>query len=697
MKKRFSEWLSLYIVKKPARVILFGILLFNVALLAVSATVISALAPASLEHSGFWESIFYTVSMILDAGCIQFIIADIGEASVGLIIVCIVIILVGMITFTGAVIGYVTNGISRFIENAQSGTRALRISEHTVILNWNSRASEIINDMLYTGNREVVVILVSEGADRVEKEIEDRVSVTLKTENNRIYEEAKGKNFWERAQYMRKNKLRNNITVVIREGDTYSTKQLYDISLLQAKNVIILGKDVQNTVCKYETLEGINRYERGNSNTIKTLVQVAEITGSEESLDDQVIIVEVDDNWTANIVNRIISHKEHLGKCNIIPLPVNKILGEILSQFSIMPELNFVYSELFSNKGAEFFCRPKDAGIREDTFLGEYLSFHDCAIPLTIMDTKTGRNIFYVADNEEDYEVEKYLPDSGCQVKINADYWLEQRNIVILGHNSNSPEIMDGFNAFRTEWNRKDGSEILNVIVVDDKKSLEKQDYYKSYPYVRRTIEADIYDDGIIKDAIRSFLSENVQDTSILILSDDSVPAEDIDANVLTYLIYVQDIILECIAKDPDFDRESIDVIVEIINPKNYDVVHNYSVNNVIMSNRYISKMVTQISKKEALYEFYKDILTYDGEDASEYESEELYIKKVSRYFDEIPGPCTAAELIRAVYDAAPKNNKALVLGYTAPGGKMVLFTGRQENIPVKLTKENKLILYSNH
>lgn len=696
MKRKFTEWLSLYIVKKPAKVILFGILLFNVMLLAVSATVISALAPASLEYSGFWESIFYTVSMILDAGCIQFIISDIGEASVVLIIVCIMIILIGMITFTGAVIGYVTNSISSFIENSRSGVRALKISGHTVILNWNSRASEIINDMLYTRRKERVVILVADGAERVEKEVGDRLSVTLKTENNRVYKEAESKSFLDRVRYVGKNRLRNNITVVIREGDTYSTKQLNDISLQQAKNVIILGKDVQNTICRYESQERLDKYERGNSNTIKTLIQVAEITGAEESLDDQVIIVEVDDNWTAKIVNRIIAHKEHLGKCNIIPLPVNKILGEILSQFSIMPELNYVYSELFSNKGAEFFCHPKE-NVEEDGFIREYLSEHSSAIPLTIKDTKTGRNIFYVAENEEDYAVGKYSGSSGSKVKLNKDYWLEQRNIVILGHNNNSMEIMDGFNAFRAEWNRKDGSEILNVIIIDDKKSLEKHDYYSRYPYVRKIVEADIYDDEIIKSSVSSFLDENVQDTSVLILSDDSVPTEDIDANVLTYLVYVQDIILEHMEKDPEFDRESIDIIVEIINPKNYDVVHNYSVNNVIMSNRYISKMVTQISKKEALYEFYKDILTYDEEGALEYESEELYIKKVSRFFEEIPGACTAAELIRAVYDAAPENNKALVLGYTSSDNKMMLFSGEQEHIPVRLTEKDKLIIYSNH
>lgn len=697
MKKKFTEWLNLYIEKKPAKIILLGILLFNVVLLAVSAAIISALAPESLQHSGFWESVFYTVSMILDAGCIQFIISDIGEASVILVIICLMIILIGMITFTGAVIGYVTNGISEFIENSKSGLRVLKISGHTVILNWNSRASEIINDMLYTRKREVVVILVAAEAERIEKEINERISVTIKSENNEVYKKAEEMGFFERTKYIRKNKLYHNITIVVREGDTYSTKQLYDISLLYAKTVIILGKDIQNTAHTYEMPEGFNKYEKGNANTIKTLVQVAELTGLEESLDNQIIIVEVEDKWTSEIVDRIIAHKENLGKSNIIPLPVNKILGEILSQFSIMPELNFVYSELFSYKGAEFFCHSVESGLSEEFFMEDFLLLHNAAIPLTIMDTKTGRQAFFVAGEEEEYRMEKNMPHNGCKVKLNKNYWLDQRNIVILGHNSNVIEIMDGFNAFRAEWNRRDDSEILNVIVIDDKKSLEKRDYYRSYPYVRETIEADVYEDEIIKNAISEFLDKNKQDISVLILSNDSVVSEDIDASVLTYLIYVQDILLQHIERNPEFDRGRLDVIVEIINPKNYDVVHSYSVNNVIMSNRYISKMVTQISKKEALYEFYKDILTYDEENVTEYVSEELYIKKVDNFFEEVPARCTAAELIRGVYEATPKNNKTIVIGYIRPDGQMIIFSGNQEEIMVELTKQDKLIIFSNH
>ena len=107
--------------------------------------------------------------------------------------------------------------------------------------------------------------------------------------------------------------------------------------------------------------------------------------------------------------------------------------------------------------------------------------------------------------------------------------------------------------------------------------------------------------------------------------------------------------------------------------------------------------MITQISRKAPLYEFYKDIMTYDEEDVTDYVSQEIYIKKVSRFFDGIPEPCTAAELIRAVYDATPESNKAVVIGYVNSKGRMVIFSGNQNDIQVNLTDKDKLIIFSNH
>ena len=109
---------------------------------------------------GFIETSICTITMILDAGCIGFVVADIDKSSIVVTLVCLVVVLVGMISFTGAVIDYVTNYISNFIENANFGKRKLDLQDHFVILNWNSRASEIVNDMLYSDDKQKVVVLV---------------------------------------------------------------------------------------------------------------------------------------------------------------------------------------------------------------------------------------------------------------------------------------------------------------------------------------------------------------------------------------------------------------------------------------------------------------------------------------------------------------------------------------------------------
>ena len=69
--KSLQEKISVFVAKSPSKAILITILLFNILFLCVSALVISRLAPSSLANSGFWASIFYTITMILDAGCIQ--------------------------------------------------------------------------------------------------------------------------------------------------------------------------------------------------------------------------------------------------------------------------------------------------------------------------------------------------------------------------------------------------------------------------------------------------------------------------------------------------------------------------------------------------------------------------------------------------------------------------------------------------
>ena len=695
VRRSIKEWISVQLVKNPGRVVLIAILLFNVVFFLTSAIIISALSLEGTERMGFIEAAFCTITMILDAGCIQFVVADIGQSGVLITVACLCIIFVGMISFTGAVIGYITNYISDFIEHSNTGKRKLHLSEHFVILNWNTRASEIVNDMLYSSGKQKVVVLVGDRKDEVQKEIDERISDTIARENALVlkqYAHLKGLKKW---IAIHKNKMRNRLTVIVREGDIFSSKQLNDISLERARSIIILGNDINNTLCRFEQKERIEESGRGNSQTIKTLMQVADITGDAGSRDDQRIIVEITDEWTKQLVDKVIQAKEVGGKCNIIPVKINEVLGQILSQFCLMPELNAVYSELFSNKGAEFYSVEEP--FKEDVdFIDDYIYNHGHAIPVRMMKKGDKSFAFYVADEDDDISVKSDVEPNDYSVTLNDNYWIERKNVIILGHNSKCKEIMEGFRSFSNEWRRDE--EIVRIVVIDDKKSLEKLNYYREYPFVIETVVADIYDKDIICDAIDKFMSFSSEDVSVLILSDDDALNEDIDANALANLIYVRDIVEQKKATVEDFDPESIDIIVEIIDPKHHDIVNSYSVNNVVISNRYISKMVTQISEVESLFDFYNDILSYDNDECQgKYTSKEIYIKKVRRLFTEIPGKTTADVLVRTLYKQTRDTNPTICLGYVKPGGIVVVFGGELSGIPVELDEHDKLIVFSSH
>jgi len=710
--KQIREWISIHTVKTPKLIVLLGIMVANLLFISAAALVVMWLAPPSLEPNDFWSCVFYALTMFL-SGYMETAVDDIGQAGAFFVMFCVFTVIIGMIVFTGAVIGYMTEFISSFVENADSSSRKLHVSHHTVVLNWNNRAPEIINELLCKNTKEKVVILVDNDRDAVLSDINERLSDSIEDGNEAVREAAAQMSFFKRRSYIRKNSIKNKLIIIVREGESWSAKQLNDVSIKQAKSVIILCDGLSGA---FDGSGSLARAEKVEALTIKTLLQVAQLSTEEDSADNQKIVVEVEDDRTLSLVNTIIAHKTLRGDDSIVPVAVNHILGQIFSQISIMPELNVVYSALFSNRGAAFYSRPvAELPPSEDEFICAYLDNHLRSIPLTIMQESGGKlHFYYMSDSERDLNGHDTVPTNpDFRVSINPDYEIADRYVLILGHNSRNSSIMEGFVTFNNEWKKKDGSETLEVIVIDDETYLAKQDNYKQYPCVKRVVAADVFEKELICGVIDEFIGAHYGDGCILILSDDAVCDEELDADALTYLIMVQDILDRRLANDPGFDPDSIDMVVEILNPKNYDVVSNYSTKNIVISNRYLSKIIAQIGEKEAMFDLYYDILTYDepeqmgkqspdltvgeGSDAEAAASKELYIKKVSEFFNEIPGPCTAADLIRAVYHSSPDDNKSVVLGYFRSDGEMILFEGDQSAIHLVLTGDDKLINFSNH
>ena len=696
------EWESLRFSRKPHSMMLMLILFVNVLLVLLAAWVISAVAMPNSGNTGFFTAVYNTFTMILDAGCIESVITDPAGANIFLIIFCLVVIVVCMITFTGALIGYATNVVSNLIENANANSIKLRISGHVAVLGWNTRASEIINDMLYCRTWQKVVVLSDGNREEILDEINERLADTIERENAALEESVRQMPRLKKFFYMHKHKLRNNVAVVVREGDVFSAVHLNNIQLNKAKSIIILGKDLRSAIRQGASAD--EETEKDDNRTVKTLIQVVDIASDVMSADNQKVVVEIENEWTGDLVEKIIRAKLNLDKCRVVPFRVHTVMGQLLSQFSLMPELNKVYSSLFSNKGTSFYARSQARPASDIDFAETYLNTHRRALPLLfIKDEMTREDFFYyMADSDKDIDITSDRATGTCPVGLNKDYWLPEKHVLILGSNSKISNVMDGYENFCSEWTNEKHPQIVHVTVVDDEEKLQRENFYSRYKFVENCVPARIIERDKIADIIKDFVYEHPDNSSILILSDDTVPDDDIDAKMMTFLIYAKDVINRARVNKRNVNF-NVDIIAEVMDPRHVDLVRSYDVDNVVISNRYISKMVTQISEDFARYNLYADIMDYDDMETAVYDGIEIYIKKAGEYFSELPPKNTPVDtVIRSVYEASRRFwgselDFAMLLGYIDTRGKVTLFGGARDQQTVTLTAEDKLIVFSNH
>ncbi|MBE7087177.1 MAG: hypothetical protein E7369_02630 [Clostridiales bacterium] len=645
MKK--GKWFTILKEKKPGLIVVSTIALFNVVFLSIFSLIVSL-----MNGMPYFEAMFNCLAMMFDPGCISGVVDGKGEAV--LCIICFIIVIFGMVAFTGAVIGYVSNIISGFIEDANNGKNRLDLEEHVIILNWNDRGIEIINEYLLLDEKNVIVVFTSRDRELVLKQIEDAMSFTLK-----------GK------------KIKNKPTIIVRTGNVFSTQQLYDISLEKAKTIIVLEEDLGED----------HITDGGNGQTIKTLMQVSDIASKENSRLSQKVIVEVTSDWTDGVVNEILATKNN-DRLDIVPVPVNKLFGDIFSQFSVMPKLNSVYSELFSNEGVEFHTAEVQACTEADMFYN-YIETHSNAIPLTVRKNKDKSYAFYLASSKSDLTVSCKEKPTFYKMSLAKNFQVEGRHIIVLGHNKNLPNILEGLNRFNAEW--KDEKDVIRVLLLDDKETLDKYDFDKKYSFVEECVAVDVHNKEFITNQLcRHFDSSN---TTVLILSSETVDPAEKDLYALTNLVYLQSVLNK---RESELAENNVEIVVEILDPEHHDIVQNYSESNVVISNKYVSKIMMQLSDKDAMYNFYKEILTYNNNGK---EGKEIYVKKCKEYFTSIPQEMPVRDFIYSLYKSTNDafGDGEVALGYIDENSNLTFFDGDLTKKNILLNDKCKLIVFSDH
>lgn len=352
----------------------------------------------------------------------------------------------------------------------------------------------------------------------------------------------------------------------------------------------------------------------------------------------QTIIVEVQSKLSKVMIQNYISQNTKFNN-QIITIIPNEMMGRLIAQSILMPSLSEVYLELFSFKGAEFYTIDNEDA---DTFLAT----HNHAIPIfTIENT-----LYVLAENPDNISSTRAIPLSDYkEIALKKQPKSSKMHIVIFGKNNKLEYILDSIKLFEKECHAtikvtQFESEQLNVFAKEIQE-LEKID-------------------------------------TVLILSNDALEQKDYDVDVLLTLLMTQDIVKKHQAK----------IVIELLDPKHYDIAKSYRVTNTIISNEYISKMMTQLSKNRFLFPLYQDLLTYDDGIGAE-ESYEIYAYQTKDVLNcKFPLSFSSkSELIYSVYKSS--DNQFKVIGIVKDG-KTEIFKGNlDQKDEIKLNENDSIIM----
>lgn len=314
-----------------------------------------------------------------------------------MLILAVVVVIVEMVLFSGAIIAMVTTSLRKYIDKKSKAKGKIYVSNHFVILNWNSKVPDIILNLMLKDYKHNIVILSNQTKEYIENEIK---SVFL---TNDIEFKAK-------------------VNLIIKEGDTLLRSNLDDISIEKADRICIMARD---DMSDGEDDNIIN----SDLLNLKIVLRLGSFNINPKCQ----TLVETDSDITRGQIENL-SHKvESLKKMKIIPVSFNRKIGQIIAQTIVCPKISEVYLNVFSYEGSEFYSYDYDGEIKD------YMENHNDAIPVAKFD-----KMFLLSHDEKCLSKKREKPFvSNIKLNKSTSRINERCTIFVIGNNSKSEFILD--------------------------------------------------------------------------------------------------------------------------------------------------------------------------------------------------------------------------------------------------------------
>ena len=395
LKLKAKKTLRTY--QQPLLVTLLTLLFINLLVLCIGAAVALIIDNHYYDNSFFGRS--FLSAFITNARWMispnSLTLLDVNENRM-LMLEAIIVVIIGMILFSGAIIATVTTALRAFIDRKSRAKGKILVNNHFVILNWSSKVPEMIYNLMLKGFKHSIVVLSDKSKEYIEAELK---SLFL---TNDV-----------------KQRIKANL--IIKEGDSLLRGNLEDISIDKASQICVMVK---------EGMIDLDDDNVVNSDLLNLKIVLK--LGSFDLKEDCQIVVETDSEDARSQIDSLSRKLASLRKLNITAVSFNKKIGQIIAQSLVMPQMSNLYSELFSFEGSEFYS------VESEQEIDDYMKTHTNGIAV-----HKDEHLFVLSTNEDNclkVRNEEYSTDRKFE-KVDKTV-SPVANIFIIGENSKSKFIL---------------------------------------------------------------------------------------------------------------------------------------------------------------------------------------------------------------------------------------------------------------
>ena len=515
--------------------------------------VIGVIAYFVADDGGFLYQLWVSLMHTLDAGTL----AGNPTDNIPYLIMMSLATICGLF-LTSILIGVIASGVEGRLNELKKGTSVVQEQGHTVIIGFNENIYSMLSELIEANSnrkKACIVVLGTQDKEEMEEAIAAHVPDTRTTR------------------------------IICRSGPLYEDYSFERCSVSRARSMIVNIYDDAETI---KSILALTAYLKNNPPLFPAMRIVAAIQDKQNVEAAQIAGEgQADIIYTKDTISRIIAHtcRQH-GLSQVMVELFNFTGNELYIEHVPSLEGRTFRDALNCFSNATVVGIASGIDVKLNPPMETVIRHGDCVVLLEMDD-----GVYDLITTPS--------VDEASMTKVGHMASAENDNMIILGSNDKLPMILEEYDRYVVPG--------TNVVIVDDDfDSSLLSDYENLDVYTRRcTVDREL---------LTGLLTDDVD--NVLILNDDSEPAERSDARTLLQLLLLRDI--------ADRTGKKFAITTEMKYVDNQRLASRARVDDFVISFNITCLLMAQISENPRLLPLINDLLDEDGS--------EFYMKPAANY-----------------------------------------------------------------